>query len=240
MKGDESKIKVLDHGFIELLDSMGGDLRVVNAARVSFGKRKNVFDKADEKLINFLAKHKHMSPFRHTQMCFHLKAPEFVMRQWYKHVVGITYSEGNSMHVVDHAWNEISMRYVDMKKGNFYIPEKWRKQSKSNKQASDLNAKFSQKENKDMYNELKKHVDQSLSYYNKLVESGVAKEMARIVLPLNIYTEVIWTVSLEAVVNFVKLRDHDGSQFEIRLYAKAIKKLLDQVAPVSTNALLFQ
>ncbi|MFN7311395.1 MAG: FAD-dependent thymidylate synthase, partial [Vampirovibrionales bacterium] len=99
------KIEVLDHGFVELIDALGSDLTVVNSARVSFGKRKTELDEADEKLIKYLAKHQHWSPFRHVQLQFHCKVPEFVARQWYKHVVGIAYTEGHGAYTVDHAWN---------------------------------------------------------------------------------------------------------------------------------------
>ena len=105
------KSDVLDKGFIEVVDSLGSDLTVVNSARVSFGKRKEKFDKSDERLVRYLAKHKHYSPFRHLQVQFHIKAPEFVMRQWYKHVVGIETTSNSS--TKDHAWNEISGRYVE-------------------------------------------------------------------------------------------------------------------------------
>ena len=104
------KIDVLDKGFVEVVDSLGSDLTVVNSVRVSFGKRKKKWDKSDEKLVNYLAKHKHYSPFRHLQIQFHIKAPEFVMRQWYKHIVGIETTSNSS--TKDHAWNEISGRYV--------------------------------------------------------------------------------------------------------------------------------
>ena len=125
-------MKVLDKGFIEVIDTLGNDLTVVNSARVSFGKRKKKFDKSDAKLVSYLAKHKHYSPFRHLQIQFHIKAPEFVMRQWYKHVVGI---ETTSNHPTkDHAWNEISGRYVPY--DEFYMPTEFRKQSEDNKQAS--------------------------------------------------------------------------------------------------------
>ena len=127
------KKEVLDKGFIEVIDKLGSDLTVVNSARVSFGKRKDVFDSNDRKLVKFLAKNKHWSPFRHMMVQFHVKAPEFVMRQWYKHVVGIETSSSSS--AKDHAWNEISGRYVPV--SDFYIPANWRKQSDNNKQASE-------------------------------------------------------------------------------------------------------
>ena len=104
------KNQVLDKGFIEVVDSLGNDLTVVNSARVSFGKRKKYWDKSDERLVRYLAKYKHYSPFRHLQVQFHIKAPEFVMRQWYKHVVGIETTSNSS--AKDHACKEMSARYV--------------------------------------------------------------------------------------------------------------------------------
>ena len=127
------KSQVLDKGFIEVVDSLGNDLTVVNSARVSFGKRKKYWDKSDRRLCMYLAKHKHYSPFRHLQVQFHIKAPEFVMRQWYKHVVGIETTSNSS--TKDHAWNEISGRYVEY--DEFYEPISYRKQSDDNKQASE-------------------------------------------------------------------------------------------------------
>ena len=104
---------ILDKGFLKVIDKMGSDLRVVNSARVSFGKIKKEFNDKDRKLINYLATHQHFSPFRHCLVCFHIKAPEFVMRQWYKHVVGCETTSNSS--TKDHAWNEISGRYVPIK-----------------------------------------------------------------------------------------------------------------------------
>ena len=127
------KETVLDLGFIEVIDHLGNDLSVANSARVSFGKRKKTYDKRDERLVRYLAKHKHYSPFRHLQVQFHIKAPEFVMRQWYKHVVGIETTSNSS--TKDHAWNEIRGRYVPVE--DFYTPNVWRKQSEDNKQASE-------------------------------------------------------------------------------------------------------
>lgn len=222
------KIDVLDKGFVELVDFMGSDLSVVNAARVSFGKQKSEMSDGDKKLIKYLAEHKHMSPFRHVQLQFRIKAPEFVMRQWYKHVVGITYSE----RCVDHAWNEISGRYVEYEP-EYYTPKVWRSQSKDNKQCStDEPAKFQQNE---MYASILMDVD---AFYHGMIHDGVAKEQARIILPLSMYTEVIWTASLEAIANFIKLRDHEGAQWEIREYAKAVKELVTPICPIAIEALL--
>ena len=221
------KEKVLDHGFVEVIDSLGSDLTVVNSARVSFGKRKEKFDKSDERLVRYLAKHKHYSPFRHLQIQFHIKAPEFVMRQWYKHVVGIETTSNSS--VKDHAWNEISGRYVEVK--DFYTPKIFRKQSEDNKQASEGEVDEPDRalkswENAMWYTRL---------FYEDLLERGEGKELARCILPLNQYTEVYWTASFQAVMNFIELRDEKTSQWEIQEYARVLKKMMLNVYPKTTE-----
>ena len=223
------KSQVLDKGFIEVVDSLGDDLTVVNSARVSFGKRKTKFDKSDERLVRYLAKYKHYSPFRHLQVQFHVKAPEFVMRQWYKHVVGIETTSNSS--TKDHAWNEISGRYVPVV--DFYNPSVWRKQSDDNKQASEgVLDDLQQARMNDTYNEFMRQVRMT---YDRMIEAGMAKEQARIVLPLNQYTEVYWTASFQAIMNFIELRDEKTSQIEIQEYAKAMKKLMFDVFPKTTE-----
>ena len=224
------KSLVLDKGFIEVVDSLGSDLTVVNSARVSFGKRKEKFDKSDERLVRYLAKYKHYSPFRHLQVQFHIKAPEFVMRQWYKHVVGIeTTSNGSTK---DHAWNEISGRYVPVEE--YYIPQIWRKQSKDNKQASEG---VLESENN---SRAKHYYDTALSttinMYNRLINDlGVAKEQARVILPLSQYTEVYWTASFQAIMNFIELRNEKTSQIEIQEYAKVLLQQMKEVFPKTTE-----
>ena len=223
------KSKVLDKGFIEVIDSLGNDLTVVNSARVSFGKRKTKFDKSDERLVRYLAKHKHYSPFRHLQVQFHLKAPEFVMRQWYKHIVGIETTSNSS--VKDHAWNEISGRYVPVV--DYYNPSVWRKQSDDNKQASEgVLDDLQQKRMDDAYDDFMRKVRMT---YDKMVNAGMAKEQARIILPLNQYTEVYWTASFQAIMNFIELRNEKTSQWEIQEYAKVLLDLMFDVYPETTK-----
>ena len=224
-------IHVLDHGFVELVDHMGSDLTVVNSARVSFGKRKTELSDGDKKLIKYLAQHKHWSPFRHVYVQFHCKVPEFVARQWYKHVVGIAYTDAAT---IDHAWNEVSLRYVDASEFDYYIPQGFRKQSEDNKQASTDEVLTDPK----IEASFKKQCDEALKLYHSLIEQGVAREQARGVLPLTIYTEFYWSVSLQALVNFIQLRKHAGAQYEIRLYAEALEQFVKQVVPVSYEALL--
>lgn len=222
-----SKKDVLDKGFIEIVDKLGSDLTVVNSARVSFGKRKTEFDDKDRKLVKFLVKNKHWSPFRHIMVQFHVKAPEFVMRQWYKHVVGIETSSSSA--AKDHAWNEISGRYVPV--SDFYTPSNWRRQSENNKQASEGSIE-NQSEAENVYNGV---MDSIMQSYEKLLELGVAKEQARMILPLNQYTEVYWTASFQAIMNFIELRDESTAQWEIQQYAKAMKELMLELYPETTG-----
>ena len=215
--------KVLDKGFIEVIDHLGNDLTVSNSARVSFGKRKVKYDKSDERLVRYLAKNKHYSPFRHLMVQFHIKAPEFVMRQWYKHVVGAETT--SSSLTKDHAWNEISGRYVPVEE--YYIPKNWRQQSEDSKQAS-VGAIAQQEEATECY---AKAIQVGRHYYDRLLELGVAKEQARIVMPLSQYTEVYWTASFQAIVNFIELRDEPTAQWEIREYAKVLKEQMISIYP---------
>ena len=223
------KIDVLDKGYIEVVDSLGDDLTPVNAARVSFGGRSEKFTNKDRRLSKFLIKHKHFSPFRHQHVMMIIKAPEFVMRQWYKHVVGI---ETTSNHPTkDHAWNEISGRYVPVEE--FYIPDVWRKQSEDNKQASDgVLDDLQQARMNDAFGELMRQVEM---VYDKMINAGVAKEQARIALPLNQYTEVYWTASFQAIMNFIELRNEKTSQWEIQEYARVMLDLMKETFPKITQ-----
>ena len=221
------KIDVLDKGYIEVVDTLGDDLTPVNAARVSFGGRSDKFTDKDKRLSKFLIKHKHFSPFRHQHIQIIIKAPEFVMRQWYKHVVGI---ETTSSHVTkDHAWNEIRGRYVPY--DEFYEPKEFRKQSEDNKQASDgliddqvvATMHWRTAQNK------------TIETYNELLNMGVAREQARSILPLTVYTKVWWTASFQSVMNFIELRDEPTSQVEIQEYAKVLKQIMLEVFPETTK-----
>ena len=221
------KNQVLDKGFVEVVDSLGNDLTVVNSARVSFGKRKKYWDKSDEHLVRYLVKHKHFSPFRHLQVQFHIKAPEFVMRQWYKHVVGIETTSNSS--TKDHAWNEISGRYVTV--DDYYYPSYFRKQSEDNKQASEGEIE----NQKQGYFLWEKGLYQVQEIYKELLELGVAKEQARTILPLSQYTEVYWTASFQAIMNFIELRDETTAQWEIQKYAQVVKELIFDIYPKITK-----
>ena len=223
------KIPVLDKGYIELIETFGDELTIVNAARVSFGMTKQDLSERDVKLIKYLYKHKHMSPFRHLMFRFRIKAPEFVMRQAYKHVVGIEATSNDS--TKDHAWNEISGRYKPVTE--FYVPEIWRQQSTDNKQASA--GPFTEEMQPAVRGVFEGAMENIMKAYENLLSMGVAREQARILLPLNQYTEVIWTCSAQALLNFIELRDEPFAQVEIREYAVVFKELLKQKFPNLTE-----
>lgn len=218
-------IDVLDHGFVGLQEVMGDALTVVNTARVSFGKQKKELEEGDLRLIRYLINHQHTSPFRHVMFRLHLKAPEIVMRQIYKHVVGSEWFSPTSSQL--HGWNEISGRYVELY--DVYHPTEWRLQSKNSKQGSEGFLDDDQEE--EVCKEYKEIVDRVTEFYHKLCEMGVAKEQARSILPFSTYTECIWTVSFQAIMNFLELRLDSHAQYEIREYAKAIQQIVERTTP---------
>ena len=221
------KVNVLDKGYIEVVDVLGDDLTPVNAARVSFGGRSKTFEAKDRRLSKFLIKHKHFSPFRHQHVMMIIKAPEFVMRQWYKHVVGI---ETTSSHPTkDHAWNEISGRYVEVEE--YYVPEVFRAQSDDNKQASEGEVEL-QEECLRTWND---SIEHAKIFYDGLLRRGVAKEQARAILPLSQYTQVWWTASFQSIMNFIELRNEKTAQWEIQEYAKVLKEIMLEIYPVATK-----
>ena len=218
-----TEINVLDRGFVKLVDHMGSDLSVVNAARVSFGKRKETFEEADGKLINYLAQHEHTSPFRHTAMTFHVKAPIFVFRQWMKHRIASEF-------------NEVSGRYVEFPEDEFYVPDTFRRQAKINKQGSegeigDLGAAQARET-------FLAACRNAVTQYKHLIALGVCREQARCVLPLGLYSEVYWTVSLQAAAHFIRLRTDGHAQWEIQQYAHAVRRVVEEVFPAGLKALL--
>lgn len=217
-------------GYVELIDSMGSDLTIVNNARVSFANQKEELDTKDEKLIAYLIKHKHWSPFRGVVFQFRAKVPLFICRQWWKHHIASSYVDSQNQ------WNEISMRYVDASEFEFYIPSEFRKQSTNNKQCSDgeLDVTADLKA-KSIY---KHSCKDAIACYKELIEIGVGREQARGVLPTSIYTEFIWTCSLQALINFIKLRQGKGAQDEISLYADALLGLAKPIVPITIKELI--
>ncbi len=201
---DPNKVDPLGDGIssVSLVRASGSDVDVANAARVSYGKITDVITERDKKLITFLLKHNHTSPFEHNQLSFRIKAPIFVARQWMRHRM--------------HSYNEISYRYVKAPV-EFYIPTQWRFQDTQNKQAS-----VGAFENDELHKLYKQSVEQSYKAYEQLLEQGVCREMARATLPVCTYTEFIFTSNLHALMHFFKLRLGAGAQKEIRNYAAAM------------------
>lgn len=210
-----------NNGFVTLVDVMGNDLSVVNAARVSMGKVKTVFDESDEKLIMYLAKNKHTSPFRHAFLSFHVKCPLFVKGQFDKHQVGISI-------------NTISGRYVQTA-DDWYSPDIYRKAAENVKQGS----KDEAVDNNEKIKELcENQYKLSLQLYEGMIMSGVCREQARTILPQGMNTEFYMSGSLQAFVHFIGLRTDSHAQKEIRDYGFAFKDLVGSKFPVSMKALL--
>ena len=215
-------VKVLDTiGSVELLETFGNDLTVVNAARVSFAKEVSEFSEKDQKLINYLVKHNHISPFFHPQVRFRLKMPIFVAREWFRHTVGLSR-------------NEVSRRYVD-DEPQIFVPSELRARDKNLKQGS---KDTSIENNSEMVVKIHEFTDKSLAFYNELLENQVAPEVARGILPQNMYTEFIETGSLYAYMRLCKLRQDPQAQKEIREYANVVSVLLSEAFPASWKAFL--
>lgn len=204
---------------VTLLDHMGSDLTVTNAARVSFGKRSTSFDELkDTNLINYLAKHKHISPFGHAFASFHIKAPIFVARQLVKHKFL--------------RWNEISRRYVD-DEPEFFEPDVWRGKSADKKQGSEGIVT----NDVPLYGIENVHQN-CLGWYESMLQAGVAPEQARMVLPQSTMTEWIWSGSLDAFAAMCKLRCADDTQLESRIVADKVSEKMMPLFPVSWGALM--
>lgn len=216
----ENHIKVLDggQGWIGLLNHMGDENTVTNSARVSFGKMKSQFDEKDEKLLKYLIQNKHLTPLEHISFTFLVHCPLYVRSQWIRHRCA--------------SYNELSRRYTEVDL-EFYLPEIYRKQSDSNKQASVVGSVV--QENDNVIDMVEKCVNTSLQTYNKMLQKGVCKEQARSILPQNLMTTFWWTVDLRSLINFLVLRDDDHAQLEIRQYAIAIKKLIKPFIPHIVN-----
>lgn len=217
-------VKVLSDqsGSLELLGCFGDDLTVVNAARVSFSKESNSLTEGDKKLITYLAKHNHVSPFFHPQVRLRIKMPIFVAREWYRHTIGF-------------ARNEVSRRYVDSEP-DCYVPEleSIRERDANLKQGSKSTAVDNAEYARECMVEL---TQSSIDTYNALLQAKVAPEVARMILPQSMHTEFIETASLYAYARLCKLRLSPDAQHEIRLYAEALSNLLEKEFPVSWKAL---
>lgn len=213
-------IRVLDgQGWIGLLDCMGSEATVVNAARVSFGRRRETIDEKDVKLLRYLLDHRHTSPFEHVVLSFSVHCPLFVRSQWHRHR---TWS-----------YNEISRRYTEVDL-EFYVPPVVREQASSNRQASIEPEHVDQESARRLITEYNRTAE---ALYRRLLEMGVCREQARGVLPQNLMTTFWATVDLHNLIGFLELRDSEGAQWEIRQYAMAIKELVRPQFPNVAAAL---
>ena len=197
---------------------MATDLSVVNAARVSFARRKEEMDESDEGLIRFLMRDRHGTPFEHNSFRFHIRTPLFVAREWFRHRIG--------------SFNEFSMRYARAT-DEFYIPEPEDVRSQVGKPGAYSFEPVSDELAETAREELRAVYEAAYATYERLVEAGVARELARAAIPVGAYTEFYWTVNARALMNFVSLRAADTAQREIRRYADACELFLAEKMPVT-------
>ena len=228
-------IKVLDHGFVRLIDWMGDDKRIVEAARISY-KSPSKGEDQDKKLLAYLYKNKHTSPFEMCKVTLNIKMPIFVMRQYVRHRM--------------QNLNEVSARYTELP-NEFYIPNSWRPQDTKNKQGSIATDSWNpvvriiydhslgggnQPMEITATQALLKHCDNCYDLYQDMIKAGIAREMARMVLPVNIYTEIYACWDLKNLLHFITLRDDSHAQAEIQEYGKAIKEILKELFPWTMEA----
>ena len=217
----DDTIRVLDHGFVRLDDVMASDLSVVNGARVSFARRKEEMDDADAGLIRFLMRDRHGTPFEHNAFRFHIRCPIFVAREWMRHRVG--------------SFNEFSLRYAKAT-DDFYVPEAEDVRSQVGKPGAYTFETVEPELAEDTREALREVYEHAYSTYERLVEAGVAREVARSVLPVGAYTEFYWTVNARSLMNFVSLRAAETAQREIRRYAEAVECFLELHMPITHAA----
>lgn len=207
-------IEVHNHGFVKLIDHMGDDERIVTSARISTNQGTKD-PKADAQLIDYLMRNAHTSPFEQVLFTFHLKMPIFVARQWIRHRTA--------------RLNEISGRYVEFD-AEFFLPEELRIQSESNHQASEIGEIASEQ---DLLSHMELEQGRAKRGYEKYLDDGVARELARINLPLSTYTEFYWNIDLHNLFHFLRLRTHHHAQKEIRDYAEAIAEMIKSIVPMA-------
>nr|AIA15684.1 thymidylate synthase, flavin-dependent [uncultured bacterium] len=217
-----TSIDVLDKGFVRLDGHMADDLSVVNAARVSFATRKDLMDESDVGLVRFLMREHHGTPFEHNAFRFHVKAPIFIAREWFRHRIG--------------SFNEWSGRYSKLE-GEFYVPEPENVRSQIGKPGAYTFEPVSDSisalvRNRDLHEAYWK----SWSSYEAMLDNGVAKEIARLVLPVGIYTQFYWTVNARSLMNFLSLRNAPTAMWEIQQYAKVIEDIFAELMPVTAEA----
>ena len=212
---------VLDHGFVRLDAVMADDLSVVNAARVSFARHKDAMDASDEGLIRFLLRERHGTPFEHNSFRFHIRCPIFVAREWFRHRIG--------------SFNEFSMRYAKAT-DDFYVPAPEDVRTQVGKPGAYTFETVEPELASSTRETFESVYRMAYAAYAELVEAGIAREIARCVLPVGAYTEFFWTVNARALMNFVSLRAAETAQREIRKYAEAVESFLAEKMPVTHKA----
>lgn len=225
MNAEFELFDVPPHGEIALIDAMGSDLTVVNAARVSFGARSEFMEKKDEKLVAFLMREKHASPFEHCIFQFYVKCPIFVAREWFRHRWS--------------SFNEFSMRYSVPENLEFWVPpeDHWRQQV--GKPGDYSFEKIDSATKRGMAEAaMHKVYEEAESAYRIMLMNGIAKEIARAVMPVSVYTQFYWTVNARSLINFLALRNDDQAQLEIALYAEIIEKIFAEKMPVTYNSFI--
>jgi thymidylate synthase (FAD) len=217
----DNTIRVLDHGFVRLDGAMADDLSVVNGARVSFARRRTEMSDAEEGLIRFLMRDRHGTPFEHNSFRFHVRCPLFVAREWFRHRVG--------------SFNEFSMRYAKAT-DDFYVPEPEDVRTQVGKPGAYTFEPVDDELAERAREELQAVYEHAYATYTSLVEAGVARELARLAIPVGAYTEFYWTVNARSLMNFVSLRAAETAQREIRRYADAVEAFFAERMPVTHAA----
>lgn len=219
-------VDLLDNGFVRLDGYMADDMSVVNSARVSFAKNeddKTKLTNADKGLINFLMRERHGTPFEHNSFRFHVKCPVFVAREWFRHRIG--------------SFNEFSARYSEVP-NEFFVPELSVVRTQTGKPGAYMFEQVSMEVAMRSKNSIHEAYKAAYKSYMEMINDGVAKELARVVLPVGMYTQFYWTVNARSIMNFCSLRSAETAQMEIRDYSVAIEQMFSSIMPVTANAWL--
>ena len=217
------QITLFEHGFVRLDGALASDLSVVNSARVSFAKRKDEMDDSDAGLVRFLMRERHGTPFEHNAFRFHVRCPLFVAREWFRHRIG--------------SFNEESARYHQLE-ADFYVPAASDVRTQVGKPGAYTFETVDDESARATRETLQTHYDECYQRYETLLEGGLAKELARCVLPMGTFTQFFWTVNARSLMNFLSLRSHETAQLEIRRYAEAIENLFAETMPVTYQAFI--
>jgi thymidylate synthase (FAD) len=223
--GPSDTIEVLDHGFVRLDAVLADDLSVVNAARVSFGTRREAMDERDAGLVRFLMRERHGTPFEHNFFRFHIKAPLFVTREWQRHRIG--------------SFNERSGRYSELP-DEFYVPAASAVRTQVGKPGAYTFEPVADELAQQARDGIAASYAESYRHYQALLDDGVAKEVARTVLPVGLYTEFYWSLNARSLMNFLSLRNAETAQREIRLFAAAVETHFAGAMPVTHASFVAQ